>query len=154
MFKEIGMKIKNLAEGLFWIGTIMAGLFGLVFIEDTEGLSLLYAIIAVIVFWISSWFLYGFGEMIDKLCDIERNTRGYIPYSEKTGGKLTNQAIANFVNNRPPVTPAQKDEEPAEPAKEEATADRIIGNMIRCGNCGKEQLATRKACWNCGKEFC
>lgn len=29
-----------------------------------------------LLFWIGSFFVYGFGELIDKACDIEKNTRG------------------------------------------------------------------------------
>ena len=53
-----------------------AVIVGIVLAEGTEGLSLLFALAGVIVAWISACFLYGFGEIIDKLCDIERNTRG------------------------------------------------------------------------------
>ena len=76
MFDNIGGKIKGLAMVLFWIEAIAAVIVGLVLVEDTDSLSLLYAIAGVLVAWISAWFLYGFGEIIDKLCDIERNTRG------------------------------------------------------------------------------
>ena len=76
MFDNIGGKIKGLAKVLFWLEAIASVIVGLVLVEDTEGLSLLLAIAGVLVAWVSSWFLYGFGEIIDKLCDIERNTRG------------------------------------------------------------------------------
>ncbi len=76
MFDNIGGKIKGLAKVLFWIEAISAVIAGLVTVEVTEGFSLLFALAGILVAWISSWFLYGFGEIIDKLCDIERNTRG------------------------------------------------------------------------------
>lgn len=76
MFDNIGGKIKGLAKVLFWLQVIAAVIVGIVLVEDTEGLSLLFALAGVPVAWISAWFLYGFGEIIDKLCDIERNTRG------------------------------------------------------------------------------
>lgn len=75
MFDNIGGKIKGLAKVLFWLEAIAAVIVGIVLVEDTDGLSLLFAIAGVLVAWISAWFLYGFGEIIDKLCDIERNTR-------------------------------------------------------------------------------
>ena len=76
MYSNIGGKIKGLAKVLFWLEAIASVIVGLVLVEDTEGLSLLLAIAGVLVAWVSAWFLYGFGEIIDKLCDIERNTRG------------------------------------------------------------------------------
>lgn len=76
MFENIGGKIKGLAKIVFLLEIIAAVIVGLVLVDGTEGLSLLYAIAGVLVAWVSVWFLYGFGEIIDKLCDIERNTRG------------------------------------------------------------------------------
>ena len=76
MFDNIGGKIKGLAKVLFWLETIAAAIVGLGLVDGSEGLSLLFALVGVLVAWISAWFLYGFGEIIDKLCDIERNTRG------------------------------------------------------------------------------
>ena len=76
MFDNIGGKIKGLAKVLFWLEVIAAVIVGIVLVEGTEGLSLLFALVGVLVAWISAWFLYGFGEIIDKLCDIEKNTRG------------------------------------------------------------------------------
>lgn len=37
------------------------------------GVILLF--VCPLISWISSFFMYGFGELIDKTCDIERNTR-------------------------------------------------------------------------------
>ncbi len=75
MFDNIGFKIKNVAIFLFWGGAICSVIAGFAMLEDTDGLSLLLALIGVLASLISAWFLYGFGEIIDKLCDIERNTR-------------------------------------------------------------------------------
>ncbi len=75
MFKDIGGKIKVFTKVLLLLEAVAAVVVGFALIEVTDGLSLLYAIAGVIVAWISSCFIYGFGEIIDKLCDIERNTR-------------------------------------------------------------------------------
>ncbi len=75
MFENVGGKIKGLAKVLVWAEAILVILTGLILIEDTDGRSILFAIGSVPVVWISNWFLYGFGEIIDKLRDIERNTR-------------------------------------------------------------------------------
>lgn len=75
MFGNIGGKIKGLAKVLFWIEAIAAVIVGFVLVESTEGLSLLFAIAGVLVVWISAWFLYGFGELIDRVSEIAKNTR-------------------------------------------------------------------------------
>ena len=77
MYKDIGKKIKALAKGTFLVEAIASLITGFVFLIDTgEPIYILIIIFGPVVAWISSWLLYGFGEIIDKLCDIERNTRG------------------------------------------------------------------------------
>ncbi len=75
MYDRIGSKIKVLAKVIFWVEAVVAVIAALVMIESTEGVSLLLGMVGVLVAWVSSWFLYGFGEIIDKLCEIEKNTR-------------------------------------------------------------------------------
>ncbi len=75
MYDNIGDKIKILAKVVFWIEAITAVICGLGFAGMTNGMSLLIGLGIALVALIFSWFLYGFGEIIDKLCAIERNTR-------------------------------------------------------------------------------
>ncbi len=77
MFENIGGKIKGLAKVIFWIEAIGLGSWALFFVENMENplFPLLLAAAGILVAWISSWFLYGFGEIIDKLTEIEENTR-------------------------------------------------------------------------------
>ena len=77
MYNNIGKKIKALAKAAFVVEAIAAVIAGIILlIETEEWLYLLIVVLGPVVAWISSWLLYGFGEIIDKLCDIERNTRG------------------------------------------------------------------------------
>lgn len=79
MYDNIGRKIKNLAEAIFIIATILAVIMGIALtflLEDIFYVGLIVLVVGPIVAWISSWLLYGFGELVDKVCDIERNTRG------------------------------------------------------------------------------
>ena len=79
MYDNIGGKIKGLAKATFIVEAIAAVITGIVLMCIDEDL-ILYGILSLIVgpvlAWISSWLLYGFGELIDKVSDIERNTRG------------------------------------------------------------------------------
>lgn len=80
MFKNIGGKIKGLAKAFFILGAIVPIIVGIVLMSSDENMVLVGILVMVggfVVAWISSWFLYGFGELIDKTCAIERNTRGY-----------------------------------------------------------------------------
>ena len=74
MYDNIGKKIKDLATAAFIFGTIIAVIFGLILANDTDGLSILLIIVGPIISWISSLTLYGFGELIDKVCEIAKNT--------------------------------------------------------------------------------
>ena len=79
MFTNIGKKIKALAQVIFWItviGAVVGGIVIMVLDEDLIAIGLAVGAVGFLLAWISAMFLYGFGELIDKVCDIERNTRG------------------------------------------------------------------------------
>ncbi len=75
MFENIGKKIKSLAKIVFVIEAAFLGFVGLVLMLDGNGEGFLVLVAGVLGAWISGLFLYGFGEIIDKLTDIEKNTR-------------------------------------------------------------------------------
>lgn len=85
MFKNIGGKIKGLAKFYVWFGIITSLPFGfwlVVCIEQATGtndyrdkgmglpaeiaLFIVFVIILALIAWISSWLLYGFGELIER----------------------------------------------------------------------------------------
>lgn len=78
MYDNIGDKIKGLAKALCIIETITAAIAGIVFLvdgsEDKALLGFLLTFGGFVISWLSSWPLYGFGELINKACDIARNT--------------------------------------------------------------------------------
>ncbi|MBE6956123.1 MAG: hypothetical protein E7450_01550 [Ruminococcaceae bacterium] len=79
MFRNIGKKIKVLALIIFIIETAAAVITGISMMAVDEFLipsGFLVLVAGPVVAWISSWFMYGFGEIIDKLTAIEKNTRG------------------------------------------------------------------------------
>ena len=76
-FSNIGKKIKTLAKVIFVILLIALPILGIVSIVDGDVLyGCIMLILGPVIAWIASWFLYGFGELIDKVSDIEYNTRG------------------------------------------------------------------------------
>lgn len=65
MFSNIGEKIKTLAEVICIIGIVASIIAAIVMFSNSEiGLGFLLLILAPILFWISSFTLYGFGEII------------------------------------------------------------------------------------------
>ena len=87
MYNNIGSKIKTLAIILFVISVILGVVLAVHFLSlDDDAILCFYAFLSVvggvIIGWVSSMFLYGFGELIDKTTEIARNTRGSVPVSE------------------------------------------------------------------------
>ncbi len=68
MFDNIGGKIKILAQAVCWIGIICAVIFGSVMIindKDLAFMGFMVMIIGSLVAWVSSFTLYGFGQLIE-----------------------------------------------------------------------------------------
>ncbi len=96
MYDEIGKKIKRLAIATFIVEAIAAIITGIVLITEYVDLwiVLLVFILGPIVAWVSSWLLYGFGEIIDRLCSIDRNTRVEVKSNAQT--KEDDKRISQF----------------------------------------------------------
>lgn len=76
LYADIGKKIKGLAKWSFIveaIGTVIVGF--ILLLDEFFVLGLLLMFLGPIVAFVMSWCLYAFGEITDKLCDIERNTK-------------------------------------------------------------------------------
>ena len=84
MYENIGKKIKGLAKWTFVIEAVVffiGGFIGVFLAIDRSNEKLvifciLTMIIGPLLAWISSWVLYGFGELIDKTTDIVKNVTG------------------------------------------------------------------------------
>ena len=88
LYGEIGKKIKIAAYWTFIVEAVIAALEGIaipiVLIGNLDDvifaffvgllLGAIVAALGVLIAWVRSWLLYGFGELIDKSCDIEKNT--------------------------------------------------------------------------------
>ncbi len=97
MFNNIGAKIKGLAIGTFIVETLGALITGICLWADwgdTEGF-LLFLAIGVggsLVAWISSWFIYGYGELIE-------NTGNTVTQIKSIDQKL-DSAPSNHINTK------------------------------------------------------
>lgn len=77
MYKEIGKKIKKLAIVIFVLEAIVffiGGIFLMAINNDLFLVGILMMIIGPLLAWVSSFILYGFGELIDKTSEIANNT--------------------------------------------------------------------------------
>lgn len=65
-----------MARAIFFVEAVGGIITGIVLCANDEALSGLITILCSIpVAWCSACLLYGFGELIDKVCDIERHVR-------------------------------------------------------------------------------
>ena len=65
MFENIGEKIKTLATVISILGIGISCIYGLALIGQKFGAGILVAGIGSLISWISSFALYGFGELIE-----------------------------------------------------------------------------------------
>lgn len=78
MYNNIGKKIKGLAFGIFILEAIASVITGIGLIASDDDLIPIGIIIlssGPFVAYFVSLFVYAFGELVDKTCDVERNTR-------------------------------------------------------------------------------
>lgn len=78
MYSDIGKKIKGWAVVMFAFSALVSVIIGALLIardEDDLVIALIIMLGGTFSAWISSWLMYGFGEIVDKLCEIEKNTR-------------------------------------------------------------------------------
>lgn len=74
-FENIGSKIKTLAVILTVVGIVASVLIGMFMLTVNAGYGLLIMIVGSLISWVSSFFTYGFGELIEKTTEISKNTK-------------------------------------------------------------------------------
>ena len=99
-FDNIGKKIKELVKTLFIIEVIIYIIVGIILIAINKNLvsaALLIMLVGPIIAWISSWLLYGFGQLIDNTDIIVKNLC--------TTGRNTTSSETSQSENQPPENP-------------------------------------------------
>ena len=79
MYNNIGKKIKGAAIGmaiLIMVGGLVTGISLMCADEDLIIVGLPIILVSPLVGYVFSWFIYAFGDIVDKLTQIEINTRG------------------------------------------------------------------------------
>ena len=84
MFENIGQKIKTFAKVICWLGIVCSCIAGIVILIITEfwDFGIVYLLLSLgvvgvgsVLSWVSSLCVYGFGELIVKVTQIEQNMR-------------------------------------------------------------------------------
>ena len=108
MFDNIGGKIKALAKIMCWVGIIGFVILAMItFVNASEAgsylsgslivLGFVFLIIGPLVSWVFSFFMYGFGELIETNCEIAHNTSKRVlrEYFETTVNQKGNSGTAS-----------------------------------------------------------
>ena len=77
MYDNISVRIKGAAKIIFILGLILSVIFGIYIIKISDNAlkGLILIGIGILSFWVISLLVYGFAEIIDKVIEIENNTR-------------------------------------------------------------------------------
>ena len=139
MYDNIGEKIKGLAKVMFIVEAIAAVIGGIVLLGDEFlAIGLLTLFLGPVVAWISSWLLYGFGELIDNVCRIAANTRTL--KNESTSFNTANNAVNKMESSKEIST---------KPFFKSVSTNQT-STQRQCPHCG--ETITSKICSMCGKE--
>ena len=112
-----------------------------------------------IVAWVSSWILYAFGELVDKTCKNEQNTKAIVDLLQEE--KSSSKSQGNYAP--PPAQPEQKSDdvtvaspkatERVDNSSQSVKIDSTENGTMVCPLCNFEQPSNRKVCWHCGARF-
>lgn len=137
MFKNIGRKIRGIALAVFWLYVIAGGLIALLSLtEDDVGIGLLVLLLCVMVGWLSSAFLYAFGELVQNSTEI-REMLYFLP-SQLTKQNKADKRRASCASELQGATP--RDQQTNE-------------GWIACPHCAVPQRANQEFCCNCGRRI-
>ncbi len=141
MFDNIGRKIKTLAKWLAYLGFITSVISGIVLLIislinfEHIGWQILLVPIQIVlgclISWLSVIILYGFGELIDKVSEIEKNTRTNTKTHSYSDRRQEQKASNNNAKSKS-IKECDKNDTPAENDEADIYIDVI------CPNCNKE----------------
>ena len=143
-YGNIGGKIKTWAKWIFIVEAISSIITGIALLVDTEEvIYILFCLVGPVVAFVSSWLLYGFGELIEKTTQNERNTRYiyHLLYNKE------NNEEEPVVKTAPPVYSA--------PAQRKVISSAPISSYEAgfwiCRKCNSKNAAASRYCKNCGE---
>ncbi len=143
-YDNIGDKIKGLAKWLFIVGAILGGLTVIPMLFR-GGLFIIFGLLAgfivTVISWVSSWLLYGFGELISLTADNNFRLRSI---SKGTSNSATDSVGSPNTSKNQSTFNTAGDKSTSKP-------DKItIDSLVRCHSCGKIILANSQSCEACG----
>jgi len=116
MFKNIGSKIKSLAEIIFYTGLGLSAIFGLILTFQAEN-PLPFIILVLfggVISWLLSFNLYGTGELIESNSDCKellyqqnellRTIRDQLKNQNQNNNENTINRYTNTMTQKPPYS--------------------------------------------------
>ena len=146
MYDNIGGKIKGLAFGTFIVEAIGAIISGIAIIAAGDAIlvGLLLLILGPIAAWVGTLVLYGFGELIVKVGNIENAfCKSNIYNHEYNANKETNPNNTNNI-----YEPITKDSQQNNKQYEKTLQSQALIHATTCNNC--KSTITKIPCSKCG----
>lgn len=151
LYENIGEKIKALGKIVFGLGIAIFSLSGLIvfiglvgsmgFVAFLMGVGIIA--VGIITAYISSMFLYGFGELISNSQKMVDN--GFSSKPDNSNKEIKNTPVVSetpiFSNNTVTVQPELKDIQKDE--------EKIDSKPWKCPNCGTANSRLVKKCVSC-----
>ena len=134
MYDFIGDKIKGLAKAIFIVEAIGAITTGVILLFNGILWGLLILFLGPIVAWVSSWLIYGFGQLID-------NSDILVAFSGKQLDQNENKTDFKDIANKK-ISQSIK--------KFRSSQSNTSTNIKRCPYCGER--VTSKVCAVCERE--
>ena len=140
MYDNIGSKIKTLAQVVFIIMAVISIISGVIIIFSDDGafiIGILTAGIGVLLSWIGTFFLYGFGQLIENTDILVRESK------KQSNGiqKISTESNENDISTKK-VAESMKNSQ--------ASSSNTSATVKRCPLCGER--ITSKTCNFCGTE--
>lgn len=158
LYENVGKKIKNLAVIAFIveaIGAIVTGLVLFCIEPDDFWWGLLISIFGPFVLLAGTWFIYGFGELIDKACDIATNTDvSALSLKEENDKKRTEIFLKAKENTGRREKIVQEKTSQVNVASVKVSTFKILSAYsLSCDACKYAQSINNKSCTYCGAKF-
>ena len=148
MYDNIGSKIKSLATVICVVLIILSIISGIAIMIVSEGMVLVGILVAglgSLFAWVSTFFIYGFGELIE-------NTSILVRESKKISSN-TKQEKASVESPLENKTPANTNSSYRASANNISTKTNTVSSTAKfCSECGAK-MDVKKFCTNCGKEL-
>ncbi len=146
MFTNIGRKIQMLAKVLCWIGIAASCIYGIIVIVSGTSISrylggggslvlagVLIMLLGSLLSWVGSFVLFGFGELIERVKNIE--------------GKLDNPAPSAPMPEAAPVPEVAGFEN----AFRTKAPEKVQSDVWYCRKCGHKNSNDYIFCVSCGE---